>query len=436
LSVWLSVVIVAMALGAGAISFVSAFREANELQDDQLRQLAVLFSEHNLPLQQIEPVGAQNYSDPDSRVVVQELGPPGAGGKQALRLTQPLADGLQTVMVDGAAWRIVVHPLPGGRRLAVGQQTEVRDEVARHSALRTVMPLVVLIPILAFIVTWLVRRMFVPVARLSAELDRRSEYDLGELGDEHVPDEIKPFTASINRLLARVAQSVEMQRRFVADAAHELRSPMTALSLQVESLGSAGLPEAAQQRLATLRQGMGRVRGLLEQLLSLARSQAQTPPPQEPVSVQAVFRRVLEDLMPLADAKEIDLGVVESVDVRLLSQEIDLLTVVRNLVDNAIRYTPAGGRVDLGLRREQAVAVIQVLDTGPGIQAVERERVFDPFYRILGNDELGSGLGLSIVRAIVDRVGGSVTLADVESDDAASGLCVTVRWPGCLDRVL
>jgi two-component system OmpR family sensor kinase len=88
------------------------------------------------------------------------------------------------------------------------------------------------------------------------------------------------------------------------------------------------------------------------------------------------------------------------------------------------------------LRREQAVAVIQVLDTGPGIQTVERERVFDPFYRILGNDELGSGLGLSIVRAIVDRVGGSVTLADVESDDAASGLCVTVRWPGCLDRVL
>jgi len=177
--------------------------------------------------------------------------------------------------------------------------------------------------------------------------------------------------------------------------------------------------------LATLRQGIERSRGLLEQLLALARAQEATGVPTGTVSVQRIFRSVLEDLMPLADARRLDVGVTTETDARVHANELDLFVVVRNLVDNAIRYTPAGGRVDLSVGTEAHVVSITVQDTGPGIPGDERTRVFDPFYRVLGNEATGSGLGLSIVSTVVRRLGGEVVLGDGD----VSGLRVTVRLP-------
>ena len=171
-----------------------------------------------------------------------------------------------------------------------------------------------------------------------------------------------------------------------------------------------------------------RGRSLLDQLLTLAKAQATDDRPRSAVSVQAIYRRVLEDLMPLAEARRIDVGVDGEQDARVTLSELDLFTVLRNLVDNAIRYTPVGGRVDLTVVVEQGHAVLGVRDNGPGVTLAERERVFDPFYRALGSNQIGSGLGLSIVKAIIERTGAAVELCF--SDEAkGSGLSVRIRVP-------
>jgi two-component system, OmpR family, sensor kinase len=294
----------------------------------------------------------------------------------------------------------------------VSQETTVRNEIARDSALRTVLPLLIMVPILLFVVAYLVKQMLMPVSRLAKEVDARSEQELHPIQQEHLPTEIKPFVVAINRLLERVAHSMETQRRFIADASHELRSPMAALSLQGELLSNVDMPDEARKRLVRLRQGIERGRNLLDQLLSLARAQNANSTPLTTLSVQAIFRHVLEDLMPLAEAKDIDLGVSSPADAQVTASEVDLMAVVKNLVDNAIRYTPAGGRIDLSVSEDSQRVVLVVEDSGTGIPETERERVLDPFYRVLGSEQSGSGLGLSIVKSITDRLRGRIELSN------------------------
>ena len=221
---------------------------------------------------------------------------------------------------------------------------------------------------------------------------------------------------------------MDAQRRFIADAAHELRSPLTALSLQAERLEQTEIPDLARERLMTLRRGIERGRNLLDQLLTLAKAQAAPDRPTSSVSVQHIYRRVLEDLMPLAEDKHLNIGVEGDQDIQLWVSELDLMAVVKNLVDNAIRYTQDGGRVDLSVTTEDGRAIIRIQDSGPGIPVTERERVFDPFYRPPGSDQVGSGLGLSIVKAVTDRIGAEIQLGF--SDEVRySGLCVRIFIP-------
>lgn len=433
LSAWLAGVILAVALAAGSVSFILAFQEANELQDDQLRQVAALVNQHPLPITPSSAAQSAADTDPETRVILQILPEPGSqvpkAGPGQLALPAGLADGIQTVTADQNVWRLFVKTLNSGSRIVVGQQTTVRDEIARNSALRTLMPFVILIPVLLLLVGSLIRQMLRPLKQLASELDQRLEQDLREVSETRVPAEIRPFVVAINRLLARVAQSMAVQRRFVADAAHELRSPLTALSLQTERLEAAEMSVPARERLVTLRGGLQRTRLLLDQLLALARAQQGVSTKVPVISVQRVFRQVLEDLMPLAQVKHIDLGVPVNSDAALRVAAVDLTTLIRNLVENAIRYTPAGGRVDLSVQTAGNSVIVQVDDTGPGIPEDERERVFDAFYRLLGNDEVGSGLGLSIVKAIAGRVGAEISLDDSALKGETRGLRVSVRFP-------
>lgn len=426
LSVWLSGVILGIAAVAGILSFAGAFYEANELQDDQLRQIAALFNRHNLPVTGPGRL-AEPIADSDSRVIVQTLTDRRSqyATDKGFLLPTDIPDGMQTLTAEGEPWRIFVRTLASGSRIAVGQQTAVRDEIARDSALRTVMPLIILVPLLLLVAGLLIKQMFKPVKKLAADLDRRPEHDLQALNEANLPAEILPFVVAINRLLSRVENAIALQRRFVANAAHELRSPLTALSLQAESLEAVAMPEPARERLGFLKTGIQRARALLEQMLALARVQDASAHAQPAsVSVSRVMRQVLEDMMPLAQEKSLDLGVVEDADISVRLREIDLHTLIRNIVDNAIRYTPPGGRVDISVMAGKDQVVLKVDDTGPGIPAPEREQVFDPFYRVLDNNQVGSGLGLSIVKAIIDRNGGSVALSEPAH---FSGLSVIVR---------
>ena len=429
LSFSLALAILVVAVVAGVFSFVSAFDEAHELQDDTLRQVAALFDRQHLP--QVQP--GDKGSDEESRVIVQYLedSKQAAGSASAgapLLLPPALPDGLHTLDVRGEPFRVLVKTAANGERIAVAQETGVRDDIARDSALRTLMPLLVLVPVLLLIVADLVRKMFRPMAALSTEIDQRAEQALHPLEEGNLPVEVRPFVVAINRLLARVTQSMDVQRRFVADAAHELRSPLTAMSLQAERLAEAEMSDLAHERLATLQRGIERGRNLLDQLLTLAKAQATPDLPRSPVSVQGIYRRVLEDLMPLAEARRIDIGVKGAQDAQVLVNELDLIAVVRNLVDNAIRYTPKGGRVDLSVTAIEGRAALRIQDNGPGISLAERARVFDPFYRTLGSNEVGSGLGMSIVKTISDRIGAEIQLS-FSDELKGSGLCVCIRIP-------
>jgi two-component system, OmpR family, sensor kinase len=430
LSASLSLAILIVAVVAGVFAFVSAFDEAHEMQDDTLRQVATLFDRQQMTLKYPELNGTDER-DADSRVIVQYLADSSraVGTDDAatpLPFPTTLADGLSTVNIHGELFRVLVWTTKQGERIAVAQEDDIRDKDARESALRSILPFLILLPVLLLVVGDLVRKLFRPVAELSAEIDQRAEQALHPIDERHLPIEVRPFVIAINRLFNRVALSMESQRRFVADAAHELRSPLTALSLQAERLAAIEMSDMARERLLPLRQGIERGRKLIDQLLSLALAQSLTGVPTSTVSVHQVYRQVLEDLLPLAELKHIDIGVDGAQDVQVVMNEVDLVTLVKNLVDNAIRYTPPGGRIDLSVATSEGMALLQIKDSGPGIAAEEQERVFDPFYRCLGSHEVGSGLGLSIVKAIAERTGARIHLGFTD-ELASKGLCVSVR---------
>ncbi len=429
LSVTLSLAILLVALLASVFAFVSAFDEAHEQQDATLRQVALLFDRQQMTLHY--PQGQSiDDDDEESRVIIQHLGDgrrATGSDDEALPLPFPttLVDGLATVEVAGEAFRVLVRTTANGERIAVAQEQDVRDKDARESAWRSLLPFLILFPVLLLVVGDLVRKLFRPIGVLAAEIDQRAEQELHPIDEQHLPTEVRPFVVAINRLLARVGQSMDSQRRFVADAAHELRSPMTALSLQAERLADTDLSPVSRERFLPLARGIERGRKLIDQLLALAAAQSPSTQTQGPLSVHGVYRQVLEDLLPLAERKHIDIGVESTEDVQVVFNALDLFTLVKNLVDNAIRYTPQGGRIDLSVERVEGAVLLQVNDTGPGIAVEEQARVFDAFYRSLGSDEAGSGLGLSIVKAISERTGCRVQLAF--SDTLAQrGLCVSV----------
>jgi two-component system OmpR family sensor kinase len=268
------------------------------------------------------------------------------------------------------------------------------------------------------------------MVRLAGDLDARRADDLSSLPLAGTPSELHPFINSINGLLARMRLLVDQQRRFVADAAHELRTPITALSLQAENLDSVALPKRARERVAALKQGMHRTKHLLEQLLALARHEA-IPSGHAEMPLAALDRmakEVVADLLPEAFNRGVDLGfaLVEPLTVR--SEPVMLAAIIRNLLDNALRFTPRGGTIDIGIYRQDDLAVLQIEDTGPGIASTDMDRIFEPFFRGCRPEGEGTGLGLSIVKRIAHNLGGGIVLENI-AGAGRSGLRVTVRLP-------
>jgi two-component system OmpR family sensor kinase len=269
-----------------------------------------------------------------------------------------------------------------------------------------------------------VGRGLAPLTSLARSVAARGPRALEPLPEANVPDEAQPLVASLNDLLVRLGRALERERAFIGDAAHELRTPLTAVALQLQVLER--VPEGAEreQALARLRAGVERSTRLVQQLLQLARQdEAVADRPMTPVDLAAVAREVVVVQAPQAQARGIDLG-LEASPAALQGDAEALRVALGNLVDNAVRHTPAGGRVDVRVRTEAGQVVAEVVDTGPGIPAAERERVFDRFHRG-GTGGTGSGLGLAIVREIARRHGAVVELAD---GDAGGGLRARLRF--------
>ncbi len=428
LFVGLAAFVLMAGLAAGVVTFRWAFAEAIELQDAILLQVGTLAAANRLQTD----LPPQSGVDAEARVVIEELHPPqaaaAAAGRALLPLPPDISDGLQTIGRGRDQWRVLVRSRRDGSRVAVGQLTAYRDEIARGSALRAVLPFVVLIPCLMLVIGGVITYSFRPVSRLAARLDAKDSDHAAELPLDGMPEELRPFIASINRLLRRIATLFDQQRRFIADAAHELRTPITALSVQAENLDRAELPPDSRDRLLSLQTGIRRTAHLLEQLLALAKYESPGAPEAPVTALDRVVRDVVADLLPSAQHRCVDLGFERIDSVAVRADATALAVLIRNLVDNALRHTPHDGRVDIHVLADGAHAVLRVEDTGPGISEAELARVFEPFYRGRRSKGDGTGLGLPIVRRIVDSLAGTITLENIAPAGGA-GLRVVVTLP-------
>ena len=310
----------------------------------------------------------------------------------------------------------------------VAQQTEARGRMAGQLALRAVLPVALLAPVLMLIVWWVVGRAIGPIERVRRQVAARRPDDLAPLPTAGLPAEVRPLVGEMNGLLTRLSAAWDALTHFTADAAHELRSPLAALRLQAQSLQRA--PDDATRAIATERllAGIDRATRLVEQLLALARQEA-AGEGAELVSLDltALARNALADAEPEAARHAIALTLdAPTAHVVLRADEAALDVLLRNLLGNALRHTPPGGQVRVGVREEASVIDLTVEDSGPGIAPDERARVQDRFYRVPGTPGHGSGLGLAIVRAIAERHGAALTL---DASPTLGGLRVMLRWP-------
>ena len=416
ISIALILMFLPLSIIAGAFSYYQTYHEAEELQDDLLRQTAAYINPKTTDYTQI---GSENH------ILIQTF-----GQEDTVPLSNTLGEGFHTIKGgvdddDDDEYRAYVRQTPQGK-IAVLQETEYRDDLAATAAYQSVLPLLIALPLMILLTVWITYRAMRPVKTLSASLGQRRSDDLSPLDGEGVPSEIQGFVTAINQLLQRTGENIRRQQRFIADAAHELRSPLTALSLQAERLTKLPQSDEAREQTGLILQSIQRNRHLLEQLLTHARAQgSETQRNLTDISLQAQFRRVLQELMPLALDKQQDIGVAVENDLRIRADDTEIYTLIKTFTDNAIRYTPAGGRIDIGFSETPTTLAIWVEDDGPGIPAAERSRVTDAFYRILGTEQQGTGLGLSIADAIAKRYGGKLILAD--SRNFAHGLLIQAQ---------
>jgi two-component system OmpR family sensor kinase/two-component system sensor histidine kinase QseC len=416
-------VAVVSALSA-TVTYRLVLHETSTLFDYQLRQMALsLRSQISLAHQITLPV---DQGDTDFVVQIWDIfGASVYSSKPGLPFSTQIVLGYTDLSLRGQPWRAYGLQTPDGV-IQVAQPARVRQELARAAALRVVIPLLLLLPLMIVCVTWVVQRGLMPLRYVTAEVQRRDARSLAPVAAADLPVEIAPMVDELNRLLVRLNEAFGAQRDFIADAAHELRSPLTSLRLQLQLLDRAPDTAARAEARDMLGAGVDRAIHLVEQLLTLARldpQQAGTTP--QHVDLTAAARDAMADCHALALERHMDLGLDAPAQVEVNGDREALRILVRNLVDNALRYTPAGGRVQVLCRETEDGAILEVADSGAGIPAADRARVFDRFYRINTSQQSGSGLGLAIVKAIASRHGAEIAL----NDSPGGGLLARVRFP-------
>ena len=425
---WLVGGVLFVGAGGGLIVYRNALAQADAFFDYHLRQTALLLRDQPVEYQ----LGAQ-LVPADDDFVVQVWSLNGVRvylSRPHASLPQTTTLGFATVATREGRWRVFGVQAVSSV-IQVAQPMSVREQRAVQLALQTLKPFALLLPGLLLLIWFAVGQALEPLRRLTALLKARQVDTLDPIPGTPLPDEVQPLVTALNELLARLRAAREHERAFMADAAHELRTPLTALQLQTAMLARASDEAERGAALGTLSAGVQRAIRLVEQLLSFARQEPRADRPHVPVRLDELACEIVAELVPLADAGRIDLGVAAAQPVRIEGDPDALRTLLRNLIDNAVRYTPAGGRVDVTVEAVPAAdaaggARLSVSDDGPGIAPAERARVFDRFYRRAGTEPPGSGLGLAIVKAIADAHGATVQLADGPS---GKGLTVSVWLP-------
>lgn len=333
--------------------------------------------------------------------------------------------GLHVLHWQGTEWRIFTLQ-EGGMTIQVATTSASRSRKFASIAPWLLLPLVVLVVVLGLLIRAAVGRALAPLEQVRTEVSQRGVMSLHALDIRGMPDEIAPLVATLNDLLVHLDQALIAQRRFIADAAHELRSPLTAVKLQAQLASRAANDADREAALVQLAGGVERTAHLIDQLLHTASLEPATRQNAfEPVALDLLIKQVVANYSTQAEARQIDLGVGTCEALSVPGQSESLRMLFSNLIDNAVRYTPAGGRIDVELTSDSGTARIRVSDTGPGVPEAERERVFERFYRVPGTEVSGSGLGLSIAKQVALLHRGKIELEPT----TGKGLTVQVRLP-------
>jgi len=429
---WLIAGLAAAALIAGYGIFHTAREEASELFDYELRTVALSIPPNISRGESLTRRRPDFEGLSDDRLFIEIWD---QGGNSIYRSLSGIdlpryPPGLRTIERDEIHWS-VFGVQEGDRFVQVAQPISVREDLALRLALRTLWPLGLFFPAIILIVLFVVGRGLAPLGSISRALKTRSFESLEPLRlDGRIPIEMKPLADALNDLFDRLNVASQSQRTFVADAAHELRSPLAALKLQLQAAERDGSLVGNKQTFERIEGRLNRLIHLVHQLLTLAREDAPRGARFETVSLRRLCERAVGDFSLLAEAKQIDLGLEtihsssDTGDTYKVSAEPQGIEVLlNNLIDNAIRYTPHGGKVDVILKRSDDAVSLSVSDSGPGIADHERERVFDRFYRSAGTKEHGSGLGLAIALKIAQR---HHAVLSMENNEGRSGLCITL----------
>ena len=410
------------------VAYRTVLKEADEIFDYHMQQMAMSLRAGLPPSAAVGGIGS---ADQNFEFVVQVWTADGERifeSADRAALPQIAVLGFADVQARGTTYR-VYSMQARGLVIQVAQDMAVRRQMAGALALRTVMPVGLMAPILMLVVWWVVSRSLAPVARVRTQVAARQADDLSPVNESGLPEEVRPLVHELNLLFERVRHAFEAQKHFVADAAHELRSPLAALKLQVQGLQRAHDEATREVAVGRLTAGIDRATRLVEQMLALARHEASVASgtAATPVDLAELARLAISDVVAAAQARQIDIGVYEASATAVVTGHAEALRMLlRNLLDNAVKYTPEGGRVDLRITAEDGGVALVVEDSGPGLPAEERERVLDRFYRAGASQASGSGLGLAIVKSIADLHGASVTLG---ASERLGGLRAVVRFP-------
>ncbi|WMP18736.1 ATP-binding protein [Thiothrix lacustris] len=406
---------------AGLAIYQTASSEANELFDYQLQQTAF-----SLPAHPDEAIDYPNEAFEED-IIIQVWNPQERLVYTSNRVFSPplfKQQGFQTVNIFDEQWRIYTE----NRRMniiQIAQPLSVRKNLATNLAMRSLVPLFLLIPIMLILASTIVRYNLRPLQTMTHHLRQRSAVDLQALPEKGLPTELATITHALNDLLARLDKAQSAQRAFVADAAHELRSPLTALKLQLQLAERAKTDSQRTHAVTKLGERLERAIHLTTQLLTLARQEASNSAAvHQPLVLNDLIHHAVADYQILAQNHHIKLVIdMPQTDITLSGNADSLAILLKNLLENALHYTPANGQISLQVSQQQGQTSLYVTDTGIGIAAEERQRVFDRFYRIQDNSVMGTGLGLSIVQQIAEQHGAIVQLND---NPAGNGLQVSV----------
>lgn len=416
-------------IALGCLLIFSAYRialqEINEVLDAQMQNLAERVAQHDPEPVQSKFDQARHYHEEDLFVDVWSYANEKHKSHAMNLLVHPVKKaGFYTHKTAQGVWHTYILPLEH-YQIQVSQQQSTRQHLALELAGSMFIPYLLFMPFVIWGLSWIISRSLQPLDDFKAELAQRDSEELSAIQSNNYPLEIVPTITEMNHLFERISSAQQEQRQFIADAAHELRTPITALNLQMQILLKQ-FPDA--QELQNLSKGLIRIQHLVSQLLSLAKQDASIleVETKQQFLLNQVAVNCVEQLVHLAMQKEIDLGMERQEDVVLYCQESAVHSIIYNLIDNAIKYTPNQGVINVSVFEQAGFAMIQVEDSGPGISPELYEKILKRFYRIHHHLEIGSGLGLSIVDKATERLGGKISFSKSAS---LGGLQVNVQLP-------